>query len=147
VFVNHTGTKLSKTDYVGVYVFEDRIKRGSDRVDIAKLKPDDNTEPRITAATSSKKITSIKAADRWVVKVMAPARTAKHARRFSHGTGGFPADAKGFGPAARVTRTVNSSSSRSSRTPRVVTNHLASPRLAFRWTRIATWLFATSMIR
>jgi CotH kinase protein/Chitobiase/beta-hexosaminidase C-terminal domain/Fn3 associated len=48
VFVNRYGGKLSKRDYVGVYVFEEKIKRGKERVNIQKLTPEDNTEPNIT---------------------------------------------------------------------------------------------------
>ncbi|HET9802569.1 MAG TPA: CotH kinase family protein, partial [Candidatus Acidoferrum sp.] len=42
---------------------------------------------------------------------------------FPTGPGGFPADPKGFQPAARVTRSSSSSSSRSSRTVQIITNH------------------------
>jgi CotH kinase protein/Chitobiase/beta-hexosaminidase C-terminal domain len=48
VFVNRYGGNLSKRDYVGVYVFEEKIKRGKARVNIQKLTPEDNTEPNIT---------------------------------------------------------------------------------------------------
>src|SRR5439155_2912765 len=39
VFVNKTGAKLGQRDYAGVYVFEEKIKRDKDRVNISKLKP------------------------------------------------------------------------------------------------------------
>ena len=48
VFLNRSGSKLSKRDYAGVYVFEEKIKRGKDRVNIQKLTPEDNSEPNIT---------------------------------------------------------------------------------------------------
>lgn len=48
VFVNRGGPRLTRDDYVGVYVFEERIKRDSARVNIAKLTPGDNAEPAIT---------------------------------------------------------------------------------------------------
>src|SRR4029077_4503566 len=48
VFFNRSGAKLSRRDYLGVYVFEEKIKRGKQRVDIAELKPQDNTEPNIS---------------------------------------------------------------------------------------------------
>jgi hypothetical protein len=39
---------LSMRDYQGVYVLVERIKRGKERVNIAKLDPEDNAEPEIT---------------------------------------------------------------------------------------------------
>jgi hypothetical protein len=39
---------LSMRDYMGVYVLMEKIKRGPDRVKIAKLKPEDRSEPEIT---------------------------------------------------------------------------------------------------
>ena len=48
VFVNRTGGKLNRAKYFGVYVLEEKIKRGKDRVDIAKLGPGDNREPEIS---------------------------------------------------------------------------------------------------
>ncbi len=35
-------------DYQGIYILSEKIKRGKDRVDIAKLKPDDNSGDRLT---------------------------------------------------------------------------------------------------
>jgi hypothetical protein len=48
VFVSRNGGKLTRRDYVGVYVLEEKIKRGKERVNIKKLTPDDNTEPAIS---------------------------------------------------------------------------------------------------
>jgi CotH kinase protein/Fn3 associated len=48
VFVNRHGGKLTRRDYVGVYVFEEKIKRGKERVNIKKLTPEDNSEPEIS---------------------------------------------------------------------------------------------------
>src|SRR5207253_9481016 len=48
VFLNVNGGKLSRRDYLGVYVFEEKIKRSKHRVDIEKLGPNDNTEPNVT---------------------------------------------------------------------------------------------------
>lgn len=48
VYLNRYGGKLSPRDYVGVYVFEEKIKRGKHRVNIQKLKPEDKSEPEIT---------------------------------------------------------------------------------------------------
>ncbi len=48
VFINEDGGKITSGDYRGVYIFMEKIKQGKDRVDIAKLEPDDNSEPEIT---------------------------------------------------------------------------------------------------
>jgi hypothetical protein len=48
VFVNRYGGKLSKRDYAGIYVFEEKIKRDKNRVNIQKLTPEDKTEPNLT---------------------------------------------------------------------------------------------------
>ncbi len=42
------GGRVTRNHYQGVYVFEEKIKRGKDRVDIESLGPDDNSEPKIT---------------------------------------------------------------------------------------------------
>ncbi|MHC4721247.1 MAG: CotH kinase family protein, partial [Planctomycetota bacterium] len=43
------------TDYWGVYVFMEKVKRGPDRVDIARLDPAHNAEPEITGGYLFKK--------------------------------------------------------------------------------------------
>ncbi len=48
VYLNTGGGTVSEADYLGVYVFVERIKRDGDRVDIAKLEPSDATEPDIS---------------------------------------------------------------------------------------------------
>ncbi|HEY0549850.1 MAG TPA: CotH kinase family protein, partial [Verrucomicrobiae bacterium] len=48
VFVHRSAGPLRYSDYVGVYVLVEKIKRDKDRVNIAKLKPEDNAEPEIT---------------------------------------------------------------------------------------------------
>lgn len=49
VFIHYYNSPLSYgRDYQGVYVLVEKIKRGKERVNIAKLKPEDNAEPDIT---------------------------------------------------------------------------------------------------
>jgi hypothetical protein len=48
MFLNTNGGPVTMSDYVGVYVFMEKIKRDKNRVDIAKLDPADNTEPAVT---------------------------------------------------------------------------------------------------
>jgi len=55
MFLNTDGNGLSSSDYIGVYVFMEKIKRGADRVDIAELQPSDNAEPQISGGYIFKK--------------------------------------------------------------------------------------------
>ena len=55
VFVNEYGGRLSRRDYLGVYVFEEKIKRGKRRVEIDKLTPEDNAEPNLSGGYIFKK--------------------------------------------------------------------------------------------
>lgn len=55
VFLNESVGRLTKRHYVGVYVLEEKIKRGKHRVDIDKLGPEDNAEPEITGGYIIKK--------------------------------------------------------------------------------------------
>ncbi len=55
VFLNTDGGSVSMSDYVGVYVLMEKIKRGKDRVDIEALGPEDNAEPEITGGYIFKK--------------------------------------------------------------------------------------------
>src|SRR6266480_518519 len=55
VFVDGSRGKLTMGDYAGVYVFEEKIKRGKDRVDIVPLLPSDYDEPEITGGYLIKK--------------------------------------------------------------------------------------------
>ena len=49
MFLDREGDGIvSIDDYVGVYVFMEKVKRGASRVDIARLEPHHNSEPEIT---------------------------------------------------------------------------------------------------
>jgi len=48
MYLNTGSGKIAADDYVGIYIFEEKIKRGADRVDVEKIEPWDSTEPRIT---------------------------------------------------------------------------------------------------
>ncbi|MCL5282209.1 MAG: CotH kinase family protein, partial [Planctomycetes bacterium] len=48
LFLNSDDSAVTMSDYIGVYVFMENIKVGSNRVDVAKLGPGDNTEPAIS---------------------------------------------------------------------------------------------------
>ncbi|PYK02366.1 MAG: hypothetical protein DME23_01735 [Verrucomicrobia bacterium] len=55
VFVDSSRGRLTMSDYAGVYVFEEKIKRGKDRVDVTPLLPTDNNEPEVTGGYLIKK--------------------------------------------------------------------------------------------
>ena len=55
LFLNTNGGGISSDDYAGVYVFMEKIKRGENRVDIAALRPDQNSEPEISGGYIFKK--------------------------------------------------------------------------------------------
>ncbi len=55
VFLNDSPGKLTQRNYIGVYVFEEKIKRGKHRVAIEKLTPEDSTEPNISGGYIIKK--------------------------------------------------------------------------------------------
>ncbi len=48
VFIHRFGPRVSYRDYAGVYVLAEKIKRGKERVNIAKLGTNDNAEPNIS---------------------------------------------------------------------------------------------------
>ena len=52
VFLNTTGGRIAGPaptgDYFGVYFFVEKIKRGEDRVDVARMYPSDTTEPGVS---------------------------------------------------------------------------------------------------
>jgi len=54
VFVDN-GARTSSSDYRGVYVFMERIKRDDNRVDIARLRPEHDSEPEISGGYLLKK--------------------------------------------------------------------------------------------
>ncbi len=55
VYLNTNGGQVNQSDYWGVYIFMEKIKRGDERVDIAKLDPSQNSEPDITGGYLIKK--------------------------------------------------------------------------------------------
>lgn len=55
VFLNQDGGPVTEEDYQGLYILVERIRRNPDRVDIAKLEPNENTEPDVTGGFIFKK--------------------------------------------------------------------------------------------
>ncbi len=136
IFVNENGGKISQRDYQGVYVFEEKVKRDKNRVNIEKLGPEDNAEPALSGGYIFKK-------DHSDHGDMGPmnfggypafqAASSPSRPGFPTGPGGFPGDAAGFQPPYKgSSRGVSSSSSSSSRSRGssqglVVTNYLGHP--------------------
>ncbi len=48
MYVNANDDTVSASDYVGLYIFMEKIKQGPERVDVEELEPWDSTEPKIT---------------------------------------------------------------------------------------------------
>jgi hypothetical protein len=48
VFFSTSGRSITEADYIGVYQLTEHIERGDERVSVAKLAPDENSEPAIT---------------------------------------------------------------------------------------------------
>jgi len=103
LFYNESGGRLTMSNYVGVYVFEDRVSRSKHRVDIAPLGPGDNAEPEISGGYLIKK-DHVGRGQRAKV----PAERARLGATppvqeriaLPSGPGGFPADPAGFTNAA-----------------------------------------------
>ena len=134
VFVNRTGGKLARRDYAGVYVLEERVKRGKERVDIAKLKPEDMAEPDVTGGYIFKKDHTDSGGGPMGGEGYGAGVVSQNTRAgFPTRPGGFPGDPKGFLPPATTTRSFGSGSSSRSRVTPIYTNHLgfASTRLPF----------------
>jgi len=106
VFLNESGGKLSQRDYLGVFVFEEKIKRGKHRVDIDKLGPDDNAEPNVTGGYLFKKdhldTIELGPANMGGYPMGGGGRGSMREPYFS-GPGGFPGNPEGFcSPAGRT---------------------------------------------
>ena len=55
VFLNTNGDKVTMSDYAGVYVFMEKIKRDADRVNITRIGPSDNLLPEVSGGYIVKK--------------------------------------------------------------------------------------------
>jgi hypothetical protein len=65
LFIQRSSGQLSMRDYAGVYVLMEKIKRGPERVKIAKLQPEDRSEPAITGGYIIKRDHGEHQADRF----------------------------------------------------------------------------------
>lgn len=131
VFVTDGKQRLHGTDYVGVYVLEERIKRHPQRVNIQKLRPWDATEPAISGGYILKK-------DHVDRNYFGPPDLLGGPNFTSSGNkpgfptpqGGFPGDPKGFLPmytGPRESSESSGSSRRSSGSSRAMQYSLTGP--------------------
>jgi hypothetical protein len=133
LFLNETGGRLGRRDYLGVYVLEERVKRDRNRVDLQELGLEDNAEPEVTGGYVFKKDHSDRGEQGPMIPGAYPAFTPMNSSKtgFPTDAGGFPGDPAGFQPPFRGTSRSSSSSSTSSSKPRsrsgVVTNHVGAP--------------------
>ena len=100
VFVNESGRKLSLRDYAGVYVFEEKIKRGKNRVDVEKLGTTDNAEPEVTGGYLFKKdhLDTVEMGGGNGGGWQGGGGFSGSREGFPTGPGGFPGNADGFMP-------------------------------------------------
>jgi len=98
VFVNDGTGKLNRTNYAGVYVLEEKIKRAGHRVAVQKLSPDDKAEPAISGGYIFKKDHLEEAGGEAPAEV--PGKSSPISGRFGFptGPGGFPAEPASFVP-------------------------------------------------
>lgn len=97
VFLNDSRGKLTQRQYLGVYVFEEKIKRGKNRVDIEKLTPQDSSEPNITGGYIIKKDHSdqVDNPDESIPMLGGSGRRKESSFRSSHGSQFFYVEPKG----------------------------------------------------
>jgi len=133
LFLNETGGKLSRRDYLGVYVFEEKVKRDKNRVNIGNLSPDDNATPKLTGGYIFKKDHNENdgGGPMWGPGPAFQAASSSVKNGFPTGPGSFPGNPEGFQPPYRGSSRSASSSSSSSRSSRnsnqIVTNYLGAP--------------------
>ncbi len=98
VFLNETRGSLTLAHYIGVYVFEEKVKRGKNRVDIEKLTPGDVTEPKISGGYIIMKDHSDQVSDPdESIPMRASARRKEPSFRSSHGSQFYYVEPKGDG--------------------------------------------------
>ncbi len=134
LFLNESGGRISRRDYMGVYVFEEKVKRDKNRVNIAGLGPDDNAGPKRTGGYIFKKDHG--EGDVGAMQIGGPAmQSASVFSKFGFptGPGGFPGDPAGFQPSYRgkTVTSSSSSSSSSSRSSRVSRDAVMTNRVGF----------------
>jgi hypothetical protein len=114
VFISEANGRLSRSNYAGVYVLEEKIKRDKSRVNIAKLEPVDTEEPRISGGYIFKKDHPSRSRTMRVdpdVLAAVPFAFTYSSRRpgFPTPLGGFPADPLASGGGSETSEETTSS--------------------------------------
>jgi len=97
LFLNDSTNRMSRSNYAGIYVLEEKVKRGEHRVALAKLSTHDETPATITGGYIFKKDHLEELAEE-AAAAEAPTRTRGILMRgkFPTGPGAFPADPAAF---------------------------------------------------
>ncbi len=138
VFLNERRGRLGMENYLGLYVFEEKITRDKARVNIAKLGPGDTREPEITGGYIFKKDHAERGGrGRWNGGGPPMGGAPMLRGGFPTPPGGFPADPEGFLPALNGDTNLRNNSrgpvrmtrglERGPVAPRTITNLLAGP--------------------
>lgn len=96
VFVNDGAGRLDRSNYAGVYVLEEKVKRAPHRVAIQKLSPEDKAEPAITGGYIFKKDHLEEAGGEGAAEAPGRTKTAGWQLGLPSGPGGFPAEPAAF---------------------------------------------------
>jgi hypothetical protein len=134
LFVHESGGRLTGEDYLGVYALVEKIKQGKQRVNVAKLNPDDLSEPNVTGGYVVRK----DHVERFEPGTTSPGgfpstvgSSTSYRYGYPTGPGGFPADPAGFQPpytgSIRESSSSSSSRSSSSSSRAIVTNRIGGP--------------------
>ena len=102
VFLNDTTNAVALTNYVGVYVLEEKIKIAPQRVALHKLSTNDQAGTDLEGGYLFKKDHLEKAGVELPPKGPAHSKAARLFERLPTGPGGFPAAASGFLPAQEL---------------------------------------------
>ncbi|MFM1767767.1 MAG: hypothetical protein RJA22_296 [Verrucomicrobiota bacterium] len=100
VFLHEGAGRLDRSNYAGVYVLEEKVKRSPHRVAVQKLGPDDQAEPAVTGGYLFKKDHLEEAGGAGDNEAPARAKSAGWQLGLPSGPGGFPADPAAFLPSA-----------------------------------------------
>ena len=130
LFVQEGAEHLNKMSYMGVYVLEEKIRRAKDRVNIEKLGPDDNAEPKISGGYIFKKDHEVDGDEGAQPNLGGfpgnQGNSSSSRVGFPTGPGSFPGDPAGFQPPYNgpVRESSSSSSTRRTSSSSIVTNRV-----------------------
>jgi len=97
-FFNDGSGRLDRSNYVGVYVLEEKLKRAPHRVALQKLAPEDKAAPAVSGGYIFKKDHLEEAGGEGALEAPKTAKTAGWQLHLPSGPGAFPADPAAFVP-------------------------------------------------